>query len=170
MLTGLSVGNSPVTGEFPTGRASNAENVSIWWRHHEAYNTAVTWQNYTKLINTCYSLDIHKKMSMFICTIIGKCYVNIISISDCFCYTAVDVISRFIPILLREHGRLYTNMLPLSPAPLLPTKAYTTLVPKFEKHLLFADFGRKKTPLFQAKSLILTPNKTPLFKQNAIFS
>ena len=26
--------NSPVTGEFPTQRASNAENVSIWWRHH----------------------------------------------------------------------------------------------------------------------------------------
>ena len=26
--------NSPVTGEFPTQRASNAEKVSIWWRHH----------------------------------------------------------------------------------------------------------------------------------------
>ena len=24
----------PVTGEFPTQRASNAENNSIWWRHH----------------------------------------------------------------------------------------------------------------------------------------
>ena len=24
-----------LTGEFPTQRASNAENVSIWWRHHE---------------------------------------------------------------------------------------------------------------------------------------
>ena len=24
-----------VTGEFPAQRASNAENVSIWWRHHE---------------------------------------------------------------------------------------------------------------------------------------
>ena len=23
-----------VTGEFPAQRASNAENVSIWWRHH----------------------------------------------------------------------------------------------------------------------------------------
>ena len=27
-------GNSPVTGEFPSQRASNAENFSIWWRHH----------------------------------------------------------------------------------------------------------------------------------------
>ena len=33
-VTGLCEGNSPVTGEFPTQRASNAGNVSIWWRHH----------------------------------------------------------------------------------------------------------------------------------------
>ena len=33
-ITGLCDGNSPVTGEFPTIRASNAENVTIWWRHH----------------------------------------------------------------------------------------------------------------------------------------
>ena len=31
--TGLYEGNSPVTGEFPAQMASNAENVSIWWRH-----------------------------------------------------------------------------------------------------------------------------------------
>ena len=29
-VTGLWAGNSPVTGEFPAQRASNAENVSIW--------------------------------------------------------------------------------------------------------------------------------------------
>ena len=40
-VTALCAGNSPGTGEFPaqTGefpaqKASNAENVSIWWRHH----------------------------------------------------------------------------------------------------------------------------------------
>ena len=33
-VTGLCEGNSPVTGEFPAQRASNAENVSVWWRHH----------------------------------------------------------------------------------------------------------------------------------------
>ena len=33
-VTGLCAGNSPATGEFPAQRASNAENVSIWWRHH----------------------------------------------------------------------------------------------------------------------------------------
>ena len=38
-VTGLCVGNSPVTGEFPAQMASNAENVSIWWRHHESVDT-----------------------------------------------------------------------------------------------------------------------------------
>ena len=33
-VIGLCVGNSPVTGELPAQMASNAENVSIWWRHH----------------------------------------------------------------------------------------------------------------------------------------
>ena len=33
-VTGLFVGNSPVTGEFPALKVSNAENVSIGWRHH----------------------------------------------------------------------------------------------------------------------------------------
>ena len=42
-IIGHSVGGLhwlPVTGEFPTQRASYAENVSIWWRHHE-----LTWFN-----------------------------------------------------------------------------------------------------------------------------
>ena len=34
LVTGLGVGNSPGTGDFPAQMASNAENVSIWWRHH----------------------------------------------------------------------------------------------------------------------------------------
>ena len=36
-VTGLcarNAGNSPGTGEFPAQMASNAENVSTWWRHH----------------------------------------------------------------------------------------------------------------------------------------
>ena len=30
----LCTGNSPGIGEFPAQMASNAEHVSIWWRHH----------------------------------------------------------------------------------------------------------------------------------------
>ena len=33
-VTGPCAGNSPGTGEFPAQMAGNAENVSIWWRHH----------------------------------------------------------------------------------------------------------------------------------------
>ena len=34
-VTGPCVRKSPVTGEFPTQMGSNAENVSIWWSHHD---------------------------------------------------------------------------------------------------------------------------------------
>ena len=55
-VTGLCAGNSPVTGKFPAHRASNAENVSIWRRHHEvdigsvnglmpSGNQPITWTN-----------------------------------------------------------------------------------------------------------------------------
>ena len=30
----ICAGNSPETREFPAQMASNAENISIWWRHH----------------------------------------------------------------------------------------------------------------------------------------
>ena len=33
-VTGLCVGKSPGSVDFPAQVASNAENVSIWWRHH----------------------------------------------------------------------------------------------------------------------------------------
>ena len=36
-VTGLCEGNSPVASEFLAQRASNAENVSIWWRHHHGW-------------------------------------------------------------------------------------------------------------------------------------
>ena len=41
-VTGLCEGNSPVTGEFPSQRARNAENVSIWWRHHMNWLTKMS--------------------------------------------------------------------------------------------------------------------------------
>ena len=33
-VTGLCAGNSPMISEFLARRASNAESISIWWRHH----------------------------------------------------------------------------------------------------------------------------------------
>ena len=49
-VTGLCEGNSPVAGEFPAQRASNAENASIWWRHH-------VWSAPNVLINSLWPSD-----------------------------------------------------------------------------------------------------------------
>ena len=52
--TGLCVRNSPIIGEFLAQRASNAENVSIWWRHYvwtENWN-AVAFDDGSSLIGT----------------------------------------------------------------------------------------------------------------------
>ena len=46
-VTGLCAGISPVTGEYPAHMASNAEYVSIWWRHHELPRTHLLY--YTRL-------------------------------------------------------------------------------------------------------------------------
>ena len=40
-VTGLCEGNSQVTGEFPAQKASNAENVSIWWHDHVYNHTSI---------------------------------------------------------------------------------------------------------------------------------
>ena len=40
-VTGLCVGISSVTGEFSAQMASNAENVSIWWRLHDKFANVV---------------------------------------------------------------------------------------------------------------------------------
>ena len=43
-VTDLFAGNSPVTGEFPAQKDSNAENVSIWWRHLGMnYSSQLLW-------------------------------------------------------------------------------------------------------------------------------
>ena len=36
-------GNSPVTGDFPAQKASNAKNASIWWCHHDDGNIESVW-------------------------------------------------------------------------------------------------------------------------------
>ena len=38
-VTGLCARNWPMTGELPAQMASNADNVSIWWRHHVSITT-----------------------------------------------------------------------------------------------------------------------------------
>ena len=38
------------TGEFPAQRASNAENVSIWWRHHGMCHIALMCFNHNSIL------------------------------------------------------------------------------------------------------------------------
>ena len=48
-VTCLCAGNSPVTGDFPAQRASDAENVSIWWRHHVYSMISTNWSHLKSL-------------------------------------------------------------------------------------------------------------------------
>ena len=68
-VTGLCEGSSPETGEFPAQRASNAEKVSIWWRHHDSgydicvnktpwlagTKTGISCLNYRSITQFCWS-------------------------------------------------------------------------------------------------------------------
>ena len=55
-VTGLCEGNSPVTVEFPAQRASNSENVSIWWRHYE--HCAINIDNILTIWRRCLPTNI----------------------------------------------------------------------------------------------------------------
>ena len=43
-VTGLCEGNSPVTGEFPAQKDSNAKKISIRWRHHNLWALPYRYQ------------------------------------------------------------------------------------------------------------------------------
>ena len=49
-VIGLCVRNSPVTGEFPAQLASNAENVSSWWRRHEQHTKRMRYSMYVFML------------------------------------------------------------------------------------------------------------------------
>ena len=51
--TGLCTWNSLVTGEFPAQKASYADNVSIWWRHHALISTGLSL--YT--LSNCFAIS-----------------------------------------------------------------------------------------------------------------
>ena len=52
-VTGLYKENSLVTGEFRTQRASNTENVFIWWCHHEKHPKVEQGQSQDPLSDNC---------------------------------------------------------------------------------------------------------------------
>ena len=66
--TGLCAVNSPVTGEFPAPMASNVENVSIWWCHHDLWGNVSNsnTRNISKTARTMVEYS-HKRIEWFGC-------------------------------------------------------------------------------------------------------
>ena len=58
-VTGLCEGNSPVTCDFPEQRASNAEHVSIWWRHHVCNSISNDMFYFSAVPSNYYTLTVY---------------------------------------------------------------------------------------------------------------
>ena len=69
-VTGLCAGNSPVTGEFPTHRASYAENVSVWWRHHDDNGSFILYRLVDPIIATLYLGKDYNNLGLLVLRII----------------------------------------------------------------------------------------------------
>ena len=54
--------NIKVTGEFPAQMANNAENVSIWWRHHDQ----IRWYSYLPRIYSIRVTSLYKRITRYI--------------------------------------------------------------------------------------------------------
>ena len=63
-VTSLCVGNSPGTGEFPAQMASNAENVFIWWRHHEKMSAFLS-TIYLSITHCCLACHMASKLAQY---------------------------------------------------------------------------------------------------------
>ena len=118
-VTGLCERNSPMTGEFPTQRISNAKNVSIWWRHHEnALCPQLARHGFTHIDAIEPSKDMLSKLkeknvySKVICDIIGT---NKLPIGDSeydypFRWLHLNVMASQIPITQLFHQQLVLVM------------------------------------------------------------
>ena len=71
-VTGHCEGNSPVTGGFPTQRASNVENISIWWHQNDSACVCV-WRMLTDNTGRSIFMDWNMKPSM---SMPCKCYYD----------------------------------------------------------------------------------------------
>ena len=58
--------NPPVTGGFPSQRASNAEDVSIWWRHHEPPVSGAPFASYSIGQRATHSATINSSQNLLI--------------------------------------------------------------------------------------------------------
>ena len=78
-VTGLCAWNSPGTGEFPAQMASNAENVSIWWRHLDQLQCPSThWftGEPLKIWEQFYQIWLIHKLRSRVCTVFSVLYLK----------------------------------------------------------------------------------------------
>ena len=79
-VIGLREGNLPVTGGFFSERVSSAENVSIWWRHHDPTDSCFIpseWPEYRRqtIVQNLLSLSISDQNH--ICKIMFRCKISV---------------------------------------------------------------------------------------------
>ena len=100
-VTGLCAGNSPLTSEFPAQRASDAENVSIWWRHHDITgnyltDTPIHWVYPIKYVHSFVMLCLFVVMPLVISGFVRFIYpyFHVCCASE---LTLKDVVHRLVP-------------------------------------------------------------------------
>ena len=57
--------NFKISGEFPVQMASNAENVSIWWRHHDVLDFYTVWNVSTLRFSHYSNIQSHNLLHKF---------------------------------------------------------------------------------------------------------
>ena len=86
--------NSPVTGEFPAQMASNAENVSIWWRHHVIKIQPITYSLVRILLwfKTPLKVNLYdnRVLSVLLCNFGSRYFENGCYLKMTFCTIAGD--------------------------------------------------------------------------------
>ena len=96
---GFCAGNSPVAGEFPTQRAGEAENVSIWWRHGYVINkhfTIVPVILLLPILSMKHILMANGRFPYFFVMIFPQ-VITLMSTLLCFCFCYVVIKTLFAP-------------------------------------------------------------------------
>ena len=91
-------GNSPVTGEFPTQRTSNAENVFVRWRHHVSANTLTEHVWDSQKISCENSLSSNPKVDLLLRGLIMR-IINDILFSGWIRFSSNTLVSGYLKLL-----------------------------------------------------------------------
>ena len=86
-VTGFCTGNSPETGEFPAQMASNAENVSIWWRHHHTMD--MLWEKFQWILPLYMKPISFQSKASVVCSVTAAVFID-------FCLKKLNVFSQHI--------------------------------------------------------------------------